>query len=779
MGEENNKDRNRMILKLKTSNTSNSRRKKPLKLNNKTTNSQVEVSIKRKKSTIDSEVDNNLKDNNLKNDTNISNKDKEVELSLKDTPINNKENKIESYDVDNFDVRNKIKASIESTKIKETHQEEKKNIVAAEDIITQSDTKENIVNKPASKEVTQSLSTFTIKDSKSNYNKKKIKPKKENIKNDKVKKEYKKIYKEIMLPDCILVSDLAMKISEKTSEVIKKLFIMGMNVTVNQMIDADTAELIIEEFGHKAKRVYESNIEDILYTDDCNKNVEKLSRPAVVTIMGHVDHGKTSLLDCIRSTNIADKESGGITQHIGASSIKTDCNNFITFLDTPGHAAFTNMRSRGANITDIVILVVAADDGVKQQTIEAISHAKSAEVPIIVAVNKIDKPDSDPNRVKNELLNYEIVAEDIGGDAIFVEVSAKQKINIDKLLEAVLLQAELLELKAPYDSKAKGVVIETQLDSSKGVLASLLVQEGVLRKSDLVVAGTAYGKIKRMINDKRQSVKEASPSTPVEILGLNFTPEAGDKFFVIKEEKTARDIVNFRLKQKRNKGGSIIENKPLNDIFKQVGDERTKFLHLIVKGDMNGSVEAICNSLLKLNNEEVSIKIIHSATGGINDSDISLAEASNAVIIGFNVRASSNVINIARTKKIDIRYYSIIYNIIDEIKLLLGGMLNPIKNEEYLGRAEIREIIKTTNFGKIAGCFVLDGTIVKDAKIRLLRDNIVIFDGQIKTLKRFKDDVKEVKNNFEFGTVLDNYDDIKIKDLIECYNLVETKRILD
>jgi len=592
-----------------------------------------------------------------------------------------------------------------------------------------------------------------------------------------VAKEYKKIIREVLLPELITVADLSDRMAEKTGDVVKKLFSMGMVATSNQVIDADTAELIVAEFGHTTKRVSHSDVESVLSEED-DSGLEKSPRAPVVTIMGHVDHGKTSLLDAIRSTKVVQGESGGITQHIGASRIQTPSGKFITFLDTPGHEAFTEMRSRGANITDIVVLVVAADDGVKEQTIEAISHAKAAKVPIIVAVNKIDKPGADPERVKHELLSHEIVAEDLGGDVMFIPVSAKQKLNLDKLEEAILLQAEVLDLKAPYEGKASGVVIESKIDQSKGVVVSLLVQKGSLDIGDLIVVGTSFGRVRKMSDDIGKNIKIATPSIPVEILGLNQAPNAGDKFFEVSEEKHAREIILYRERKEREEKALKNAARSIGDIFRESGKGRIKNLNVIVKADVHGSVEAICGAITKLNTDEVAIKVIHQAAGGITESDINLAAVSSAIIIGFNVRGNVAASEIAKAKNVDVRYYSIIYNIVDDLKLLLSGMLEPTKNEEYLGKAEIRQVFKISSSGKIAGASVTDGIIKRSARVRLLRDNVVIHDGILKTLKRFKEDAKEVKSGFECGFSIENFEDIKEGDIIECYEIVEQKRSL-
>jgi translation initiation factor IF-2 len=480
----------------------------------------------------------------------------------------------------------------------------------------------------------------------------------------------------------------------------------------------------------------------------------------------------------MRETDIVAGEHGGITQHIGASRIKTKSGQYITFLDTPGHEAFSEMRSRGANVTDIVVLVVAADDGVKEQTVEAINHAKAAGVPIIVAINKIDKPDCKPGVVKNELLEHGIVSEDMGGENMFVEVSAKNKINLDKLEEAILLQAEVLDLKAPYEGKSNGVVLESRVDQGKGVVATLLVQSGILNTSDIIVVGTSYGKIRKMMDGHGKTINKATPSIPVEVLGLDHAPNAGNKFVEVSEEKQAREIIAYRERKQKEEKSLKDSAKSISDIFKQSGDSKTKYLNIIIKSDVHGSAEAINGSISKLNTEEVAIKVIHMATGAISDSDVNLAAASDAIIIGFNVRANNTAKEKARVENIDTRYYSIIYNLVDDLKLLLSGMLNPSKTEEYLGQAEIRQVFKVSGSGKVAGSFVTDGLIKRNAKVRLLRDNIVIHDGILKTLKRFKEDVKEVKGGFECGIAFENYEDMKEGDSVECYEIVEKERTL-
>ncbi len=585
-----------------------------------------------------------------------------------------------------------------------------------------------------------------------------------------------KITKEVILPEAITVQELANRMSERVADVTKELMKLGMLVTGNQIIDADTAELLIGTFGHTTKRVTEGDVENILKFQDEQHQLEH--RSPVVTIMGHVDHGKTSLLDSLRSSDIALGEAGGITQHIGAYQITLANKSHITFIDTPGHEAFTAMRSRGAKATDIVILVVAADDGIMAQTIEAINHAKAAEVPIIVAINKIDKPGADPSRVKQELLQHNLISEDLGGDTIVVEVSAKQKLNLDKLEEMILLQAEMLNLTANYQAEASGMVIESKVNKTKGVITTLLVQRGTLRIGDIIVAGGSYGKIRLIHDDKGRSIKEATPSMPVEVLGLDNAADAGDKFNVVEQEKQAREITEYRHQQKLILKNSLNKRGSLEELFLRSGKTAIKDLPIIIKADVQGSIEAISGSLNKFNGEEVKVKILHAAVGGINESDIALANASKAIIIGFNVRANQQANQQAISEGIDIRYYSIIYNLIDDIKAILSGMLSPIIREEYIGHAEIRKVYNITKAGKIAGSYVLDGYISRGAGVRLLRDDIVIHEGKLKTLRRFKDDVKEVRENFECGIAFENYEDIREGDKVEVFKLVEEVRTL-
>ena len=709
---------------------------------------------------------------------------------------------LDDFQIDAFDVRNKIKQSLQQSnqqkedrqKVIDQKQKEQQVTLVEKAESLKKKIKKSTENIPKPAETNDAIKKNNLKNEKFNqrkltyfvsnqeddeedsfgFRRKKFKLKKTDHSID--NKEYKKVIREVILPELITVSDLSARMSEKTGDVVKKLFTMGMVVTSNQAIDADTAEIIIGEFGHVSKRVAQSDVENSLQEDVSQYNLQ--ARAPVVTIMGHVDHGKTSLLDALRQTNVVAKEHGGITQHIGASRIKTESGKYITFLDTPGHEAFSEMRSRGANITDIVVLVVAADDGVKEQTVEAINHAKAANVPIIVAVNKIDKPGANPEIVKNELLNYQLVSEELGGDVMFVSVSAKAKINLDKLEEAILLQAEILDLKSAYQGKSLGVVLESKVDPSKGVMATMLVQSGTLDIGDLVVVGNAYGKIRKMSDSFGKVVKTATPSMPIEILGLDYAPNAGDKFVEVEHEKQARDIIAYRQKKEREQKSLKNSAKSISDIFKKSGKDQVKYLNLVIKCDVYGSVEAISNTVMKLSNQEVAIKIIHSATGGIIESDVSLASASSAVIVGFNVRANLTAKDLANAKGVEIRYYSIIYNLVDDLKLLLSGLLTPNKTEEYLGSAEIRQVFKVSGAGKVAGAFVIDGNIKRNAKVRLLRNNVVIYNGSLKTLKRFKDDIKEVKSGFECGVVLENYDNIKEQDVIECYEIIEQSRSL-
>lgn len=585
-----------------------------------------------------------------------------------------------------------------------------------------------------------------------------------------------KIIKDVILPEVITVQELANRMSERSADVTKELMKLGMLVTGSQVIDADTAELVIGSFGHNVKRVTEGDVENILQFTDAEHELNK--RSPVVTIMGHVDHGKTSLLDAIRSSDVVLGEAGGITQHIGAYQITLANGEHITFIDTPGHEAFTAMRSRGAKATDIVILVVAADDGIKAQTIEALSHARAAEVPIIVAINKIDKPGADTQKVRQELLQHDLIGEEFGGDTLIVEVSAKQRLNLDVLEETILLQAEMLNLRANYESKASGMVIESKVDKGRGVVTTLLVQRGTLRVGDLIVAGGSYGKVRVIHDDKGRNVKDATPSMPIEVLGLDYASDAGDTFNVVEHEKQAREITEYRdqkkldLKNVQNKRGT------LEELFLRSSNGKNTDLAIIVKADVQGSIEAISASLYKFNNEELNVKILHSAVGAINESDVALAQASQAIIVGFNVRANVQAKALADNEKVDMRYYSIIYNLIDDVKAILSGMLSPIVREEYIGHAEIRKVYNITKHGKIAGSYVLDGHISRGAGVRLLRDDVVIHEGKLKTLRRFKEDVKEVRESFECGIAFENYEDIREGDKVEVFQFVEEARKL-
>jgi len=584
-----------------------------------------------------------------------------------------------------------------------------------------------------------------------------------------------KVIRDVVIPEAITVAELANRMAERTVDVIKTLMKLGMMVTATQSIDADTAELVVSEFGHKFKRVTEGDVENVLNDEKEDDDTNLKPRPPVVTIMGHVDHGKTSLLDALRKTDVAAKEAGGITQHIGAYQVELAGGQKVTFLDTPGHEAFTAMRARGAKITDIVVLVVAADDGIMEQTKEAIAHAKAAEVPIVVAINKIDKPGGDVNRVKQELMQHNLIPEDFGGDTIVIGVSAKTGENLDQLVESLLLQAEVLELKANPDRVASGVVVEARLDQGKGAVTTILVQKGTLRVGDLVVAGPAYGRVRTMVDDKSQIVKEATPGTPVVILGLSQAPVAGDTFSVVDNEKTARDIAEYR--ERRIREQQVVASvRTMESLFGSAAGTNAKELPVIIKGDVQGSVEAIAGSLNKYSGDEVAVKILHSGVGAITESDITLAKATGAMIIAFNVRAAPKAKEMAAKDKITIRYYSIIYNVVDDVKAALSGMLSPTLRENFLGYAEIREVFNISKAGKVVGCMVTDGVIKRGCKVRLLRDNVVIHEGTLKTLKRFKDEVKEVKSGLECGMAFENYEDIRQGDQIECFEVEELAR---
>ena len=584
-----------------------------------------------------------------------------------------------------------------------------------------------------------------------------------------------KISREVSIPEIITVQELASRMSEKTADVVKTLMKIGVMANAAQSIEADTAEIIATELGHKVVRV---NDDDILKEIEDFEDDENLltTRAPVVTIMGHVDHGKTSILDAFRSSNVVAGESGGITQHIGAYQIDKNGKK-ITFIDTPGHAAFSNMRARGAKTTDIIVLVVAADDSLKPQTIESIAHAKAAKVPIIIAINKIDLPNADPEKVRNDLLTQEIVVEKLSGEVLDVEVSALKKLNLDKLEEAILLQSDLLNLKANAKRPARGAIIESKLEKGRGSVATVLVQKGTLKVSDIFVSGSEWGKVKALINDKGENIKEALPSMPVEVLGFDSNPYAGDDFIVVENESIARKIAEYRfnkIKIHKNKVGS----SNVQEMFKQISEGKSKSLPVIIKADVQGSSEAIENSINKLSTEEVSVEVIHKGVGAITESDVALANSSKGLIVGFNVRAIPQARDAAKRDGINIKYYSIIYELIDDIKNLLGGLLSPSISENITGNVEIREVFNISKVGNIAGCIVKDGLISRNSQIRILRDSVVIHTGSISSLKRFKDEVKEVKNGYECGVMIENYSDIKVGDIIETYEEKKTAREL-
>ena len=589
--------------------------------------------------------------------------------------------------------------------------------------------------------------------------------------------EQPKIVRDVVIPETITIQELANRMAERAADVIKSLMRMGVMATINQVIDADTAELIVSEFGHRLRRVAESDVEIGLRGEEDEPEALEPRAP-VVTVMGHVDHGKTSLLDALRETDVAGGEAGGITQHIGAYRVGLRSGRQITFIDTPGHQAFTAMRARGANVTDIVVLVVAADDGIMEQTVEAIRHAKAAQVPIIVAINKMDKPDARPERVRQELLQHELVVEQLGGEVLDVEVSALKKTNLDKLEELILLQSELLDLRANPNRSAEGVVLEAKLERGRGAVATVLIQRGTLRVGDIFVAGSEWGRVRALLDDRGQNILEGGPSTPVEVLGLNGTPLAGDDFVVAENESRARDIADFRQRRRRDASAATGARGTLEQMFSQIAAGVAKELPVVVKSDVQGSLEAIVGSLEKISTSEVSMRVLHSAVGGINESDVILAKASNAVIIGFNVRANPQARELARRDGVEIRYYSIIYDLIDDMRKALSGLLAPTLRERLLGNASIREVFNITRVGKVAGCMVTEGSVRRGAKVRLLRDNVVIHEGSLKTLKRFKDEVREVNQGYECGMAFENYHDIQVGDVIECFEIEEVARAL-
>jgi translation initiation factor IF-2 len=590
--------------------------------------------------------------------------------------------------------------------------------------------------------------------------------------------EREKVVREVKLPEAIMVSELANRMAERVADVVKSLMQNGIMATQNQTIDADTAELIIEDFGHKAVRVSDSDVEQVIDTvQDRDEDLE--SRPPVVTIMGHVDHGKTSLLDAIRKTKVVASEAGGITQHIGAYQVRTESGALLTFLDTPGHAAFTSMRARGAQVTDIVVLVVAADDAVMPQTVEAINHAKAAKVPMIVAINKIDKPSANPTKVRTDLLQHEVVVEKMSGDVQDVEVSALTGEGLDELLEAIALQAEVLELKANPTRAASGAVIEAQLDVGRGPVATVLVHNGTLRQGDIFVVGEKWGKVRALVNDKGERIAEAGPSVPVEVLGLNGTPEAGDVLNVVETEGQAREIAAYREQLAKNKRAAAGAATTLEQMMaKAKADAVVAELPIVVKADVQGSAEAIVQAMEKIGNDEVRVRVLHSGVGAITDTDIGLAEASGAPVIGFNVRANASARTAANQKGVEIRYYSVIYDLVDDIKAAASGLLKAEVRERFIGYARILEVFKVSGVGKVAGCLVTEGVARRSAGVRLLRDNVVIHEGTLKTLKRFKDEVSEVQSGQECGMAFENYDDVRQNDVIEIFEREEVERSL-
>ena len=585
------------------------------------------------------------------------------------------------------------------------------------------------------------------------------------------------VNRDVVIGETITVGELANKMAVKGSQVIKAMMKLGAMATINQVIDQETAQLVAEEMGHKVILRRENELEEAVMSDrDTGAAAEP--RAPVVTIMGHVDHGKTSLLDYIRSTKVASGEAGGITQHIGAYHVETE-NGMITFLDTPGHAAFTSMRARGAQATDIVVLVVAADDGVMPQTIEAIQHAKAAQVPVVVAVNKIDKPEADPDRVKNELSQYGILPEEWGGESQFVHVSAKAGTGIDELLDAILLQAEVLELKAVRKGMASGAVIESFLDKGRGPVATVLVREGTLHKGDIVLCGFEYGRVRAMRNELGQEVLEAGPSIPVEILGLSGVPAAGDEVTVVRDEKKAREVALYRQGKFREVKLARQQKSKLENMFANMTEGEVHEVNIVLKADVQGSVEAISDSLLKLSTDEVKVKIIGSGVGGITETDATLAAASNAILVGFNVRADASARKVIDAESLDLRYYSVIYHLIDEVKAAMSGMLSPELKQQIIGLAEVRDVFKSPKFGAIAGCMVTEGTIKRHNPIRVLRDNVVIYEGELESLRRFKDDVNEVRNGMECGIGVKNYNDVRVGDMIEVFEIIEIQRSID
>jgi translation initiation factor IF-2 len=588
-----------------------------------------------------------------------------------------------------------------------------------------------------------------------------------------------KVVRDVVLPDNITVQELANRMAARTGEVIKTLMKLGVMATITQTLDADTAELVVQEFGHRARRVSESDVE-IGLEGGADAEGDLKSRPPVVTVMGHVDHGKTSLLDALRSTDVAAGEAGGITQHIGAYQVEMPAGDKITFIDTPGHEAFTAMRARGASVTDIVVLVVAADDGVMPQTIEAIRHAKAAGAPLIVAINKMDRPDANPSRVRQELLSHEIVVEEMGGETQDVEVSATQKMGLDRLTEAISLQAELLDLKANPDRTAEGTVIESRLDRGRGPVATVLVQKGTLKQGEIVVAGAEWGRVRAMLDDKGRALSAAGPSMPVEILGLAGVPSAGEPFVGVENEGRAREITEFRARRAREKAAAASGGArgTLDQMLARIQAGEQKEVAVLIKADVQGSAEALREALTKLSTDEVQVKLIASGLGGITESDVQLAAASRALIIGFNVRADSGARDAVKETGVEVRYYSIIYEAIDDVKQMMSGMLQPEIKETIVGVAQVREVFRSSKFGVVAGCLVTEGLVKRNNPIRVLRDNVVIFEGALESLRRFKDEASEVRAGTECGIGVKNYQDVRVGDQIECYSRVEVARTL-
>ena len=586
-----------------------------------------------------------------------------------------------------------------------------------------------------------------------------------------------KVVRDVIIPETITVQELANRMAARGGDVIKCLMRMGVMATINQTIDPDTAELVVAEFGHNVKRVSEADVL-VGLEGEVDEDDVLISRPPVVTIMGHVDHGKTSLLDALRATDVVSGEAGGITQHIGAYQVTMKTGSKITFIDTPGHEAFTAMRARGAKVTDIVVLVVAADDGIMPQTVEAIRHAKAAGVPIIVAINKIDKPEANPQRVRQELLQHDLVTEDLGGDVLTVEVSAKKRMNLEKLEETILLQAEILDLKANPNRAAQGTVVEAKMEKGRGPVATVLVQKGTLRVGDVFVAGAESGKVRALIDDKGNRLEEAGPSTPVEVLGLDGVPSAGDDIVAVEDEARAREISGYRQRVEREARAKAGARGTLEQMFSAIKAGEAKELPVVIKGDVQGSVEAIIGALEKIGNDSVKVRVLHAAVGALNESDITLAKASGGLLIGFNVRANPQARDMARRDNVDIRYYSIIYDVTDDVKKMLSGMLSPTLKENFLGYASIREVFNITKVGKVAGCMITEGIVKRGAGVRLLRDNVVIHEGHLAQLKRFKDDVKEVREGYECGMSFTNYEDIRVGDVIECFEIEEVAGVL-